>query len=107
MNELEQTIEAEVLKSLKNESNLVRSQEMTHQMMIPQKSIGGVGFNVVIKDGMTRFGHPGWNEGFHSIILGCPEIGQGIVWMNNGENGRNLGWEVDHGLAEVVKWSWW
>ena len=97
----------EVLKSLKNESNLVLSQEMTRQMMIPQKNIGGVGFNMVIGNGMTRFGHPGWNEGFHSMILGCPEIGQGIVWMTNGENGRNLGWEVDHGLAEVVKWSWW
>ncbi len=97
----------EVLKSLKNESNLVLSQAMTRQMMIPQKSIGGVGFNVFISNGMTRFGHPGWNEGFHSIVLGCPEMGQAIVWMTNGENGRNLGWEVDHGLAEVVKWSWW
>lgn len=97
----------EVLKSLRNESNLVLSQEMTRQMMIPVQSIGGVGFNIIIRNGMTRFGHPGWNEGFHSMILSCPEIGQGIVWMTNGENGRNLGWEVDRGLAEVVKWSWW
>jgi CubicO group peptidase (beta-lactamase class C family) len=97
----------EVLKSLKNESNLVLSPEMTRLMMTPQKGIGGVGFNVVIKDSMTRFGHPGWNEGFHSMILACPETGQGIVWMTNGENGRKLGWEVNHGLAEVVRWSWW
>jgi CubicO group peptidase (beta-lactamase class C family) len=97
----------EVLKSLKNESNLVLSAEMTRQMMIPQKSIGGVGFNMVIRDGMTRFGHPGWNEGFHSLMIGCTEIGQGIVWMTNGENGRRLGWEVSRGLAEAVKFSWW
>jgi CubicO group peptidase (beta-lactamase class C family) len=97
----------EVLKSLKNESNLVLSAEMTRQMLIPQIGIGGVGFNMVLKDGMTRFGHPGWNEGFHNILIGCPETGQGIVWMTNGENGRRLEWEVSCGLAEIVKWSWW
>jgi len=93
----------ETLKSRKNESNLVLSAEMTRQMLIPQISLGGVGFNVIIKDGMTRFGHPGWNVGFHSLMLGCPETGQGIIWMTNVENGRRLGWEVSRGLAEVVK----
>jgi len=97
----------EVLKSLKNESNLVLSAKMTRQMLVPQMSLGGLGFNVVIKDGMTRFGHPGWNEGFHSIMLGCPETGQGFVWMTNGENGRGLGHEASRGLAEIVRWSWW
>jgi CubicO group peptidase (beta-lactamase class C family) len=97
----------EVFKSLKNQSNLVLSAEMTRQMLVPQMSLGGLGFNVVIKDDMTRFGHPGWNEGFHSIILGCPETGQGLVWMTNGENGRKLGWEISHGLADIVGWSWW
>lgn len=97
----------EVLKSLKNESNCVLSAEMTRQMLIPQMSLGGLGFNVVIKDGLTRFGHPGWNEGFHSIILGCPEAGQGVVWMTNGEKGRRLYRELSRGLAEVVQWSWW
>lgn len=97
----------QVLKSYKNESNLVLSSEMTRQMLIPEMGIGGLGFNIVIKDGMTRFGHPGWNEGFHSLMIGCLETGQGIVWMSNGENGRRLGWEVSRGLAEIVKWSWW
>jgi len=97
----------EILKSLKNESNLVLSTEMTYQMLIPQIGMGGVGFNIVIKDGMTRFGHPGWNEGFHNMIIGCPETGQGIIWMTNGENGRRLGHEVSYGLAEIVRFSWW
>jgi CubicO group peptidase (beta-lactamase class C family) len=102
----------EILKSYKNESNLVLSAEMTHEMLTPQVNIGenwdcGLAFNIVQKDGMTRIGHPGWNVGFHSIMLGCLETGQGLIWMTNGENGRNLGLEVSRGLTEVVKWSWW
>ena len=97
----------QVFRSYKNESNLVLSAEMTRQMLVPQMSLGGLGFNIVIRDGMTRFGHPGWNEGFHSMMLGCLEMGQAVVWMTNGENGRRLGWEVSRGLAEVVGWSWW
>ena len=97
----------EVLKSLKNRSNLVLSPEMTRQMLVPQAGLGGLGFNVVIQDGLTRFGHPGWNEGFHSILLGCPEAGQGLVWMTNGENGNSLRSEASKGLADVVGWSWW
>jgi CubicO group peptidase (beta-lactamase class C family) len=102
----------QLLKSYKNESNLVLSPQMTRQMLSPHARIGenwdcGFGFNIVKKDGMTRFGHPGWNEGFHCIMLWCPEIGQGVVWMTNGENGRRLGLEVSHGLADAVIWSWW
>lgn len=58
---------------------------------------------MVIKDGLTRFGHPGWNEGFHCINLGYPEAGQGVIWMTNGEKDKSL----YRALAEVVKWSWW
>lgn len=97
----------EVLKSRKNESNLVLSPDMTRLMMTPQMSLGGVGFNVIIKDGLSRFGHPGWNEGFHCIMLGCPEVEQGLIWMTNGENGRRLGWEISRGVADVVGWTWW
>ncbi|NJD61075.1 MAG: hypothetical protein C3F13_18425 [Anaerolineales bacterium] len=98
---------AEVLRSYKDEFNRVLSAPMTRQMLTPVKSIGGLGFNVVIQDGLTRFGHPGWNEGFHSFMLSCLESEQGVVWMTNGENGKKLGWEVMRGLAEVYPWAWW
>ncbi len=97
----------EVLKSLKSESNRVLSAEMTRRMLVPQISMGRLGFNIVIQDGLTRFGHPGWNEGIHNMMIACPETGQGIIWMTNGENGRQLGREVSRGLAEIVKYSWW
>ena len=103
---------SEVLKSYKNRSNRVLSAEMTHTMLAPQVKIGvnwdcALAFNIVNKDGMTRIGHPGWNVGFHSILLGCLEAGQGLIWMTNGENGRKLGLEISHGLADAVRWSWW
>jgi CubicO group peptidase (beta-lactamase class C family) len=102
----------EILKSYKNESNLVLSAEMTLEMLTPKVNIGvdwdcGLAFNIIQKDGMTIIGHPGWNVGFHCIMLGCLEAGQGLVWMTNGENGRSLGHEVSRGLAEIIKWSWW
>ena len=67
----------------------------------------GLAFNIIQSEGMTTIGHPGWNVGFHCIMLSCLEAGQGLVWMTNGENGRKLGLDVSHGLAEVIKWSWW
>ena len=44
----------EVLKSYKNESNLILSAEMTRQMLTPQVSWVGLGFPIVEKDGWTR-----------------------------------------------------
>ncbi len=97
----------EVLKSYKKEESCVLSSEMTCQMLTPQMSTGGLGYFIAIKNGMTTFGHPGQNFGFRSLLLGCLETGQGVIWMANGENGRQLGREVMRGLDEVVGWTWW
>jgi len=102
----------EVLKSHKNESNRILSAEMTHEMLSHQVNIGenwdcGLAFNINYTDGMTIIGHPGWNVGFHSILLGCLEAEQGLIWMTNGESGRKIGLEISRGLAEVVGWTWW
>jgi hypothetical protein len=79
---------------------------MTHQMLTPQADIGGLGFLVIQADGGRRFEHPGWNEGYHSLLIGDPAAGRGLVWMTNGENGRDLGWELTRALAEVFNWTW-
>lgn len=104
----------EILKSFRNKSRLVLSPEMTRLMLTPQANIGvdwdcGFALNTIDlkKYGWTTVGHPGWNEGFHSILLFCLQTGQGLVWMTNGENGRRLYFEASHGLSDVVKWSWW
>jgi CubicO group peptidase (beta-lactamase class C family) len=95
----------EVLRSEAGESNAVLSFEMTRQMLTPQPgSLIGLGLAIIEMDGWTRFEHPGWNEGYHSLLCGYTGTGQGVAWMTNGENGKLLGQEVMRGLARVYGW---
>jgi CubicO group peptidase (beta-lactamase class C family) len=98
----------ELIKSHKNESNRILSAEMTRKMMAPLLSFRGffisLGFFIVIQGGKTSFGRPGWNEGFHSLVGGILQTGQGFAWMANGENGQRLGFEVVQGLSKVIGW---
>lgn len=96
----------EVIKSSQGESNLVISKEMTRQLLTAQMGIGGLGFLITYEDEQPRFGHNGWNEGYHSLIIGNPVNGQGYVWMTNGENGAKLGMEVTRGLIKALGWTW-
>jgi CubicO group peptidase (beta-lactamase class C family) len=96
----------EVQKSYNDESNLILSAGMVHQMVIPQIGIGGMGFQITRSADRVCFGHPGWNEGFHSLLIGEIGTGRGLVWMANGENGRNLGWDVTRAVADVFEWFW-
>ena len=95
----------EVLKSEKGESNLVLSREMTRQMLTRQVSWIGLGFPIIEEDGTTKFEHPGWNEGFYSLLVGCLDTGQGLVWMANGAKGKHLGREVMRAIPRVFGWS--
>jgi hypothetical protein len=83
----------------------VLSTEITRQMLTPQISWIGLGFPIIQEDGLTKFEHPGWNEGFHNLLVGCPETGQGVVWMANGENGKSLGREVMRALPGGFSWK--
>ena len=96
----------EVIKAYRGESSRVLSPEMTREMLTPQMSFGGLGFLIAQPGGRKRFEHPGWNEGFHSLLIGELDSGLGLAWMANGENGKKLGWEVSRALARVFDWRW-
>lgn len=96
----------EMIKSYNNESAQVLSPQMTQQMLTPQMGIATMGLYIIKSGGRIRFEHPGWNEGFHCLIIGDLTTGQGLVWMTNGENGKTLGWEVTRGVANIFGWSW-
>ena len=95
----------EVFKSYKNQSSVVLSTEMTQQMLTPQVSWVGLGFPIIKVDGKMKFEHPGWNEGYHSLMVGCPETGQGVVLMTNGENGKHLEREVMRAVPLDYGWE--
>jgi CubicO group peptidase (beta-lactamase class C family) len=97
---------ADVYHSYLGESNVVLSREMTREMLTPQAGISGLGFLIIQSGGRIRFEHPGWNVGYHSLLIGDLSTGRGLVWMTNGENGKLLGWEVTRGLAEIFGWTW-
>jgi len=94
----------EMLKSYDGESNLVVSKEMTRQMVTPHAGIAGLGCFLTMTNGDPRFGHTGWTEGFHSLMVGVS--GQGFIIVTNGENGGKLMWEVMRGVDEVFGWRW-
>jgi len=95
----------EVLKSYTGESNRVHSVEMTRQMLTQQESWIGLGFPIIKEDGLTKFEHPGWNEGFHSFVVGCLDTKSGLVWMTNGAKGKHLGREAMRALPKAFVWS--
>jgi hypothetical protein len=47
-----------------------------------------------------------WKEGFHCLIGGVLETGQGFVWISNGANGNQLGFEVTQGLSKSIGRKW-
>ena len=51
-----------------------------------------------------RFGHPGWNDGFHSEVLYFPELRQGAAVMVNGHAGRPMVREILYALAAEYGW---
>jgi CubicO group peptidase (beta-lactamase class C family) len=95
----------EVIKSYKGESNRVLSLEMTQEMLTRQESWIGLGFPIIEEEGCIKFEHPGWNEGFHSFLVGCLDTGCGLVWMTNGARGKRLGREVMRALPKAFVWS--
>jgi hypothetical protein len=96
----------EVQKSHRGESNRVLSTEMTHQMVSPRIGISAMGCQITHSDDRICFGHPGLNEGFHSLYIGEIGTGRGLALMTNGDNGRKLVWDVTRAVADVFDWSW-
>jgi len=102
----------ELIKSYKAEANRVLRAETIQKMMTSQLSGTGLGFGnglgffIVTQDGETSFGHPGWNEGYRSLLGGMLESGFGFAWMTNGAKGNHLGFEVTQVLSKVSGWRW-
>jgi CubicO group peptidase (beta-lactamase class C family) len=82
----------------------VLSQATALAMLTPEKGPLGLGPMVRGEGDAFRFGHTGWNEGFHSEVVYFPELGKGAAVMVNGVAGRPLVREILYAIAAEYDW---
>ncbi len=82
----------------------VLSQASARAMLTPERGPLGLGPFVRGEGDALRFGHAGWNEGFHSEVVYFPELGKGAAVMVNGVSGRPLVREILYAIADEYDW---
>ena len=85
-------------------SSKVLTRASAHAMLTPQKGPLGLGPIVRGEGRALRFGHPGWNEGFHSEVVYYPELRKGAAVMVNGHAGRPMVREILYAIASEYGW---
>ena len=85
-------------------SSKVLTQASAQAMLTPQKGPLGLGPIIHGEGRALRFGHPGWNEGFHSEVIYFPELRKGAAVMVNGHAGRPMVREILYAIASEYGW---
>lgn len=94
-----------IQKTLKGESTLGLSQEMTTKMLTPfVEDNVGLGIFLNTKKDEVYFGHGGWNEGFSSELIAHKDKGYGVVIMIN-SNHPNFISELIRSVALTYEWD--
>jgi CubicO group peptidase (beta-lactamase class C family) len=95
----------EIIKALKNESSFF--EKKTAELMTTktyENSPHGIGFEIgECKKGFI-FGHGGYNFGYISNMVFCPDDGSGIIVMQNADIGRGIPNEVTNAFKEIYDW---
>lgn len=93
----------EIQKSREGRSNLILSKRSVADILSPQKSDWGLGFELKPDPQTPRFLHGGADEGFRAqCIFGFD--GEGAVVMTNSDNGSALAYEILQSVASVYGW---
>jgi CubicO group peptidase (beta-lactamase class C family) len=95
----------EIAGAREGKSPAVLSEALARQMLTVQKGPFGLGPVLEGSGRAFRFGHQGWNEGFHSEIVYFPETNQGAVVMVNADGGRPLVREILYAIAAEYAWQ--
>lgn len=96
----------EVQYEYAGKSSRILSQQMTRQMLTPQKGSWGLGFSVEAPGQPPRFGHDGANEGYRCDLEVITESGQGIAIMTNSDAGDKLIRELLRAVSKEYKWPY-
>lgn len=94
-----------IQKTLKGNSTLGLSREMTTKMLTPfVEDYVGLGIFINKKKDEVYFGHGGWNEGFSSELMAHKDKGYGVVIMIN-SNHPNFISELIRSVALTYEWD--
>ena len=94
-----------VMQSYTGHADRVLSRNMAVLMLTPQIEDRGLG-PLVYDDGGDRFYfmQPGANDGYKSMLVAYPLLGQGVVIMTNSDNGDALWREILNSVS--VEYGW-
>jgi len=94
-----------IQKTLKEQSKLALSKNLTTQMLTPfVEDFIGLGIFINKKKDQVYFGHGGWNEGFSSEMIAHKDKGYGVVVMTNSNHPKFIS-ELIRSVALTYKWD--
>lgn len=93
-----------IQRSLAGTSNPVISQEMTRQMLTPQKENDGLGVFLDGSGPTLVFSHNGRDEGFDAMLMASAETGQGAVIMINANDNSRMIPRILEFIAKEYHW---
>jgi len=93
-----------IQQSLAGTSNLVISQDLTQQMLTPQKENVGLGLFLDGASTAQRFSHGGRDEGFDTLLTAFSRTGQGAVIMINTNDNSGMMTRLSAAIGRAYHW---
>lgn len=94
-----------IQQTLKGESNIGLSKDLTTQMLTPfVEDFVGLGIFILEKKDQIYFEHGGWNEGFSSDLVAHKEKGYGVAVMINSNHPEFIS-ELIRSVALTYGWA--
>ena len=86
------------------DSDRVIDESLANEMLTARQGDFGLGVEVYGSGQAMRFGHSGINDGFDSMLVAYPKLGNGAVVMTNSNMSFGLINEIIDSIAREYKW---
>ena len=94
----------ELQNSLRDDSSLVLSKQMSEKMLVTHLNNWGLGPEVYSENESLAFGHTGSNLGYKCLLFAFARTGQAAVVMTNSDNGMDVIDEIIRSIAVTYNW---
>lgn len=95
----------ELQNSLRDDSSLVLSKQMSEKMLAKHFDKWGLGPELYGENESLAFGHTGSNHGYKCLLFATARTGQGVAIMTNADNGMNIIGEILRSIAIAYNWA--